>query len=246
MPTKKYSPGSAHVIIVVCLVVALVSALGFIFYQNFIKKPTDSTGTTNSTQSKNETTGKVVSLKEFTSQKYLLRFKYPSAWSISETIYTDDPAWYSSSVVVKNQSGGVVAQLGTGGQFGGACEPDAPTFTATTVIDSPITIANLETAHFGYTIVANENGSYTPYYGLNNGKLPLGTEQVQCPGMSVGYQYIVTAKDSPIGAVTFGSWAASSNDATPPFASFDAAKQYASSDEMKQIEAMITSLTIGQ
>ena len=41
---KRRNVGSAHVIIVIVLVVALLGALGFIFYQNFIAKKTD-TGT---------------------------------------------------------------------------------------------------------------------------------------------------------------------------------------------------------
>ena len=40
--------GSAHIVIIIILVVALVGALGFVFWQNFLNKPSSTRDTTNS------------------------------------------------------------------------------------------------------------------------------------------------------------------------------------------------------
>ncbi|MEO5949118.1 MAG: hypothetical protein ABIP74_01820, partial [Candidatus Saccharimonas sp.] len=58
MISKNKSAGNAHVIIVICLVVALLGVLGVVFYQNFIVKSDKATqadtkdSTTNSESAK--------------------------------------------------------------------------------------------------------------------------------------------------------------------------------------------------
>lgn len=249
MISKYKSTGSAHVIIIVCLVVALVGTLGVVFYQNVIQKRAASeqaTSTSTTQSSSNTTDGTSVSLTQFTSHKYLIRFNYPSSWSVSELVSEDQADWYASVVTVKNDKGLTVAQLGTGGQFGGACDPSAPTITATTIIDNSVSAKGITTAHYGYTIVKSEDGTYVTYYGLNKADLPTGTQEVQCAGMSVGYHYITTVPSSPVGAITFGSWAASSDFTHPSFKTLEEAKANASSAEMKQVQDMISSISVGE
>jgi len=245
MISKNKSTGSAHVIIIVCLVVALLGTLGMVFYQNFIQKKSTNTTTQISQTASTSSSGTTVSLGQFTSHKYLIRFTYPIAWSVNELVREDQSDWYSSVVTIKDDKGVTVAQLGTGGQFGGACDPAAPSVTATTLSDTALSIKGLSTAHYGYTIVQGEDSKFYTYYGLNKGDLPKGTQSVQCAGMSIGYHYIVNAIDSPVGAVTFGSWNAGSDFDRTPFTTFDEAKSYTSSTEMKQIEQMISSLSVG-
>jgi hypothetical protein len=200
-----------------------------------------STSTVTDTSSQTST-----SLAQFTSKKYLIRFWYPSAWSVSEKIYNDETDWYSSAVTVKDQGGNIVAQLSTGGQFGGGCPEDSVYLDATTITDAPVTIRGIGTAHYGYTIVKNEAGGYNISYGLNNGTLAVGTKKIQCPGMSINYKYIVNASNSALGAMIFGSWVINIESDAKAFGTLEEAKSYASSDVMKQVEAMVTSLSIGE
>lgn len=58
---RSYHKGSAHVVVIIILVVALVGALGFVFYQNFIeKKPAEqkTADTAKDTPAKTDTTPK--------------------------------------------------------------------------------------------------------------------------------------------------------------------------------------------
>ncbi len=247
MSLSEKSHGSAHAIIIICLVVALIGALGVLFYQNFIEKKdaSNTVATSSSSAGSQSPSGTTVSLKEFTSNKNLIQFFYPTSWSVKETIFTDQADWYSSAIVIKDTEGKLVAELGTGGQFGGACDQDSPYANATTLENESASVKGVQDAHYGATIIANEDGTYEVYYGLNNGELMVGTQKVQCPEMAVGYKYIVKANNSAIGSVTFGSWNADSSEKLGTFSSYDAAKAYLSSDEMKQVKVMIASLTIG-
>ncbi|QQR51589.1 hypothetical protein IPF89_02040 [Candidatus Saccharibacteria bacterium] len=74
--------GSAHVIIIVGLVVALVAALGVVFYQNFIvKQSTTQTNTVSNTTTSDEVKNTVAS-KEYCATYEQLCFTMPDTWKV--------------------------------------------------------------------------------------------------------------------------------------------------------------------
>jgi hypothetical protein len=126
--------GSAHVIIIICLVVALLGALGVVFYQNFIQnKQTTSNGST-STSSKTDTsqtngttTTTLADGSIDSSFGTTLSFKYPSTWKYSQTMsgtIETDGTW-TQKITLTSPSGKYVVQyyVGAGGGLGGTCVP---------------------------------------------------------------------------------------------------------------------------
>lgn len=72
--------GSAHSIIIIILVLALLGTLGFIFWQNFVQTPMATTTVADDTKSKQ---------KEYSNS--LLSFNYPtSGWTVDETQYGEN------------------------------------------------------------------------------------------------------------------------------------------------------------
>jgi len=248
MSKRSSQIGSIHVVVTICLVLALLTALGWIFWQNFLQKADtqshkDMTTKTQTSQAKDKP---VIRTTTFTSSKHLLRFDYPTGWLAKENITTDESDWYASSTTISNNNGMTLASLGTGGEFGGACDPASPSYTATTIDDTPLQLKGLQAVHYGYTIIEGTNKQYDIFYGLNDGSLPKGTTQVQCPGIAIGYKYIVhvTSENKAISTVTFGSWGIAEGS-QKSFNSIDEAKAYASSDDMQQVKTMVSSLSIG-
>ena len=80
---KNYSQqkGSAHIVIIVLLVVALLGALGFVFWQSFMKeKDVNTTETSNSVDtSKDETKPKTDGLT-YRNESIGIEFTYPKDW----------------------------------------------------------------------------------------------------------------------------------------------------------------------
>jgi hypothetical protein len=107
---KKYDSGSAHVVIVALLTVALISAVSFIFWQNFVNKPT-----TESLSSKKDMTipEKVVSVKttKYCAENEKLCFDYPIDWSIEKTAVDTT---VSDNILIKSPDKKVYLQLTTG------------------------------------------------------------------------------------------------------------------------------------
>lgn len=80
--------GSAHVVIIVILVVALLGVLGFVFWQNFIdKKPVAKSDENSKTEdTKSQPKDKYEGWKTYTSTRDGYSIKYPSDWlAINET-----------------------------------------------------------------------------------------------------------------------------------------------------------------
>lgn len=83
MTKHSRSQGFAHVFLVVGLVVALIGAIGFIFWQNFILKEPTMTGTVMTTQSKKDD-NKYAGWEMVTLKYEKISFKYPGSWQINE------------------------------------------------------------------------------------------------------------------------------------------------------------------
>ena len=102
----KQQAGSAHVIITVVLVAALIGALGFIFWQNFVSKksvastaPAASTATGGSTQS--AATDKYSGWKTYTDSTVGFSFRYPADWQ--QTTTSTGVAFTSPSTLAATQ-----------------------------------------------------------------------------------------------------------------------------------------------
>lgn len=135
MSNKSIQRGSAHLVIVIVLVVALLGALGFIFYQNFVAKHSTDTTTSNSssTSSKSSTdsttTSTAVPLVDGSIDSSFgttLTFKYPSTWKYSQTISGTIDTALDQRITLTSPSGKYVVKydVDARGGIGGTCVPD--------------------------------------------------------------------------------------------------------------------------
>ncbi len=87
--------GSAHAVIIVVLVLALLGALGFVFYQNFIaKKPTE---TAVQEQGADKATAQPTVRLKFQESTYLVN--YPLEWTLDGVVNTEQ----GSSLIATNK-----------------------------------------------------------------------------------------------------------------------------------------------
>jgi len=79
--------GSAHVVIIVILIVALLGTLGFVFWKNYMdKKPVAKNSESSKTDAKVQNKDKYEGWKTYTSTRDGYSIKYPSDWlAINET-----------------------------------------------------------------------------------------------------------------------------------------------------------------
>ncbi len=121
--------GSAHVIIIVGLVVALVAALGVVFYQNFIvKQSTTQTNTVSNTTKSDEVKTTVVS-KEYCATYEQLCFTMPDTWKVVDLGQPTDGRCISRVQIdrleIRTDTDKKVLDLYTGiGGIGGVCSDE--------------------------------------------------------------------------------------------------------------------------
>lgn len=85
--------GSAHAIVIVLLIVALLGALGFVFYQNFIQKPIDTTPV----QSNESTQPSEMKSQRVAFESKIYTLDYPVDWTATNEVHEG-----SSSAVIQN------------------------------------------------------------------------------------------------------------------------------------------------
>ncbi|HET6747162.1 MAG TPA: hypothetical protein VFH06_03595 [Candidatus Saccharimonadales bacterium] len=158
MNTQKQS-GSAHVIIIGILVVALLGALGFVFYQNFMAKKTDTTSSSTETMPKEQLKTARVALN---SAIYAL--DYPSDWS--EVIVPG--AGNTNSVTITNPDKSVRVKMDvSSGGIGGACDSSSPLkLRFYNVYPQAVTKLNASTAYVVEAMTDAEGGGYNYKIGL--------------------------------------------------------------------------------
>ncbi len=246
--------GSAHIAIVIILVVAVIGLLGFVFWQNFVKnKQLDTIPVKDSSQQET-----LSITKEFKSQDHDITFNYPANWSVVERVEADNTSeWYVSYVEVLNAQGKVVSSLSTGKEIGGLCAEDSALVPISTITKDSFELKGIGSVDFGYTIVETATNNYGIAFGLiendepHDNDLQLGDDLVRCPGISVNYRYYVKSSNAALGGIIVGLWYAEAQQEGDPktyqiFKSLDEATAYAQSDEFKQIKKMIKSLSIGK
>lgn len=127
--------GSAHVIIIVGLVVALVAALGVVFYQNFIvKQSTTQTNTVSNTTTSDEVKNTVAS-KEYCATYEQLCFTMPDTWKVVDLGQPEGATlpYKLDRLEIRTDTDKKVLHLYTGIEgIGGSC-PDEDKTTLSTV-----------------------------------------------------------------------------------------------------------------
>jgi len=218
--------GSAHAVIIVILVVVLLGALAFIFWQNFSKN--DNATTPVATSATNETPVVTNSYKTYTTDVYGVSFQYPDNWILDETVKSDEENNVSRSTTITTKGGTEVDfTVGIRG-LGGYC--DTPT-TYKVLDTSSTTIRGEKTVHFSLTLQPNSDGSFNGYYGLTDRYTTIGDVQA-CPNT---FYYVFSPTDDNYGLIQF--------NAKKSFVDLGAANDYVNSDEYKAVKKMITSLS---
>lgn len=223
--TKKQT-GSAHAVIIIVLVVALLGALGWIFWQNFVSKD-DATENTNETTVIGTDKTEAIT-KTYSNTDKNVSFDYPSNWTVSEMTMEDQ-----LMVTVKDTNGNAVAYLGTNLQVGGAGDAS----------DYSTLASSKATANDGYvcaTYIASYPENSRFFYGLSTNKNVCGSVNNGSVTLPETAQFIETDNDL-LGTISFGNQSpmdgaeSSVNDEA-------AAKAFVASDEYAQIQTMIASL----
>lgn len=238
MKRKITQAGSAQVIIIIVLVVALLGTLGFVFWQNFINKADSTKPTDTSTVVKEETN--TDGLKTYVNQKYKLSFEYPSDWSVEVKNDESGQDLNYYSLDVSDASGEKIAYLmAAGGGVGGTCDPDQAV-DISVLKTTKLAISTNETTHLSYMISPVSVGAtdYIGRLGLTTYYTAIETKQV-CPNTI----YMMTDIKS-LGGIPFYNLIFSNGEgfSGKTFTSKQEATDYVNTDEYKKLEAMITSL----
>lgn len=181
-------------------------------------------------------------MKQFTSRKHAITFTYPNTWNVSETVKDDQLNHYVSEVVVTNATGVPVAQLRTGGQYGGACAEDTPKLEATHFGTAIMTRSGFAGVFgFATTAIKDTDGNYRLVYGITKSTTG-ATTTIQCPNLSINYDYTVPSTNKALGSVQFGRWYNSADDG---FSTLQAAKASTTKQKFIDVKKMIMTLAIG-
>lgn len=90
---SKKQNGSAHVVIIIILVVALICALGFVFWQNFIKSDSTKEITNSGSETSKDQVGQTVEMLSYSNETIGVKFDYPKNWVKVEcdSTYVENP-----------------------------------------------------------------------------------------------------------------------------------------------------------
>lgn len=243
--------GSAHVIVIAVLAVALAGTLGFVFYQNFIAKKAvvaDSSNqssdgvTQNSTSQTTET--KTVTAKEFCTELEKICFNYPDDWIVSAdkdmgTLSESLPSM--DKVQIKNKSGETYLYVTTGiSGIGGTCVPEENTNadileTHTTGIRGDylrMDSSDYESTAYAVKYVSQTYGDHTKY---TIGMHIANASEVIMPGTvnncTLGYKMFVSKFDK--GEVQFSTSGFAVEASERTFGSRSEAVKFLNSDDAK-------------
>lgn len=261
---KQYNQaGSVHVVVTVALVLALLGALGFIFYQNFIVKKADSVNQTNQTKNdstqqtgNNTTPVKTVSKKDFCTELEKLCFTYPEDWSVTAkaemgTLSQTTPTM--DQVQIKNKSGETYLYISTGiSGIGGTCDP-AET-AVNTIIETHTTSLSGDYLLHGLSDQFSSTAYAVKYVGpikygsgtYTAGMSIMAEKAVAAPGKvngcSFGYQMFASKAGN--GSVRFGTVGFMVSGETTPrsFSSYDDAVKFLNTDDAKTAYDILVSV----
>ncbi len=125
---KRSESGSAHVVIITILAVALVGALGTLFWQNVINKPKDNEAKV--VVSTSPTPSQAPSTKTYCAPIEKLCFDYPSTWKVSSEAVDAETDGIVESIRVSDDKGQPWLHLETGlTGVGGTCGDVGDSYT---------------------------------------------------------------------------------------------------------------------
>ena len=152
--------GSAHAIVIVLLIVALLGALGFVFYQNFIQKPADTT----SVQSDKDVQPSEVKSQRVAFESKIYALDYPSDWTAATEVRDDG----SNSAIIQNSDKTVRITFSVSrGTPGGACDTTSQRKVRFyEVSDKPVTKLNGSNAYIVEAMTDAIDGGYDYSIGL--------------------------------------------------------------------------------
>lgn len=234
---KKTQSGSAHIVIIIVLVIALLGTLGFVFWQNFLNKKDSVATSDTSTVTKEEVSSD--GLKTFTNEKYKLSFKYPSDWSVEvKSDEGGDLPYYSLDINDTNGEKVAYFSAASGG-VGGTCDPDQA-IDISVLNTKKLDIVTDEPTHLTYMISPTDVGSaeYIGRLGLTPYYTAVGTKQV-CPNTVYMIANIKSLGGTPFYNLLFSNGSGFSGKT---FSSKQEATDYVNTDEYKKLYAMIISL----
>jgi Tfp pilus assembly protein PilE len=86
---KKSQTGSAHVVIIIILVVAVLGLLGFVFWQNFIQKKDTTPAVTTTTKTADTTNSPAATTKTYKNTDLGFSVAYPTGWVLDTSKATN-------------------------------------------------------------------------------------------------------------------------------------------------------------
>jgi cytoskeletal protein RodZ len=158
--------GSMHAIIISLFVVALIGALGVVFWQNFVTKNSKGDSTTQ-VDNENKTTPakEEVMYNTYQTDTHPVSFKYPATWALTGAQADNQNGFYRSINVTTDT--GDKATFSVGGQgIGGTCGGTLPTYTTLEAVTTTLTAA--KPVAMSFTVITNEDGTLEGYYGLTD------------------------------------------------------------------------------
>ena len=173
--------GSAHVVIITVLAVALIGAVGTLFWQNVINKPKDSE--TKVATSTSPTPSSTPSTKTYCAPVEKLCFDYPSTWKVSSESVGAETDGIVESIRVSDDKGQSWLHLETGlTGVGGTCGDVGDSYvkvlsTHTTAITGSYLVTKNTEQWYGSTVYAaglavydGDSKNWTISMGLNTAK----------------------------------------------------------------------------
>lgn len=215
--------GSVHVVIITVLVAALIFALGWIFWQNFILKEPKTSNNKPVIIKQHDTTNKT---ETFTDKTSGVSFEYPSNWSVATMNMSG-----SVMVTVKDSAAKPVAYLETNLSGLGGANPPVKYTTLSTQQNS----TNL----FDCAIVADGTSLY---YGLTNASECAQNGSGTTRGGPVSLYFVIDTGKKNLGQISFSNVdIMGGGEGLQNPTSVSDAQQFVSSSEYAQIQTMLAS-----
>ena len=149
----KYQQGSALIVVIVAIAVAVVGSLGFVLWQNVINTSPESTQDANTAQPEETKQANLGNTQEVSQYGTTLSFQYPDGWAVSQD---------NTSISSPDNSLTLFYAVRYVGPIGGTC---GGIYTVRSI--DTATVAGIANAEYGQNITADEStGSVSYGFGL--------------------------------------------------------------------------------
>jgi hypothetical protein len=227
--------GSAQIVIIIVLVIALLGELGFFIW----KTVSDSAAETERREA-----AKIVKYRTYKDAKLGMSFEYPSTWRVDvSTVYENDAEYGDKSISIETDKGKVLSLQTNVENFNDFCgtadyNPYIP-YNVLDVIPTTMPTRYEASTYLSFILAPMEEGDdmYDAQYGLTSEFTKPG-EHMACYDI---YQFVFSPKidtiDTRVNTHQLLSFSGSEQ-----FKTEDEAKKFIASDEYKAIKRAILSL----